>query len=168
MRKVDDHADAVHLAHHLAAEAGQAGIDRLVAAGAEQALVVVGELHEPDAELVEHLDQAQVVLDRRTVLEAEDDGGLAGGLGGEDVGGGAGGADEVAVPLETAVPIGDQLQGVAGVLPVGEGDMDGGEAAGAQLLEQGAVPVAVLQPVDDDEAVVEVADHAAHASGRSG
>ena len=52
-----DHADAVHLRDHLAAHAGDAAILRLVAAGAEQRLVVVGELHEAYAERVQDLDE---------------------------------------------------------------------------------------------------------------
>ncbi len=68
--EIDQHADTVHLLDHLAPETADAGVDLLVTASPDQALVVVGELHDAHPQLVEHLDQRQVVLDGRAVLES--------------------------------------------------------------------------------------------------
>ena len=74
MAHVDHEADAVHLGDHLAAHTGQAGVVLLVAARGQQRLVVVAELHEAQAERVEDLHEADVVLYAGRVLRAEDDG----------------------------------------------------------------------------------------------
>ena len=61
--QIAEDADAVHLGDHLVAEIGQAAVAGLVAAGADQVLRVVGHLHDADAELLEQLDVADLVLD---------------------------------------------------------------------------------------------------------
>lgn len=73
VRHVDDHADAVHLADHLAPEAGNAAVFGFVTAAGEQALVVVGELHDQQAQVAHYRDHVDIVLDGRAVLGAEED-----------------------------------------------------------------------------------------------
>jgi hypothetical protein len=146
VRHVDHQAHPVHLLDDLPAHAGDARVLRLVATGGEQALVVVAELHEAGAEVVQDLDQADVVLDGRAVLEAEDDARLALGVGAAHVIAGPDRHEPVGVELEAAVPGGDVGDGLAQVLPIADGDVHAGDAA--HLLEDPGRPVAVLKPVD--------------------
>jgi hypothetical protein len=95
MAHVDDKAHAVHLGDDLAAHAGEARILRLVAARRQQRLVVVAQLHEAQAERVQDLHQADIVLDGRGRLGAEDDGGAPLVLRAADVVAGLGVADQV-------------------------------------------------------------------------
>ena len=153
VRHVDHQPDPVHLPDRLLAEPGDARVLGLVAAGREQALVVVGELHEARAELVHDLDQADFVLDRRAVLKAEDDRGLALGLRRAHVVGGAARHDQVAMVLEPAVPLLHVLHRLAELLVIADRDVHGGDAAGAHVAEDLRRPVAVLQAVYDDAVV---------------
>ena len=104
MAHVHDHADAVHLGHHGAAHPGQARIVFLIAAGRQQGLVVVGQLHEPQAKPVQDLDKADVVLDATGVLRAEKDGGPACGAGKGNILRGKALKDQVGEAFELAVP----------------------------------------------------------------
>ncbi|MNV66990.1 hypothetical protein D3C71_1597720 [compost metagenome] len=105
VRHVDEHADAVHFGDHLAAEAADAVVLALIAAAGQQALVVVGQLHDEHPELAENLHQGNVVLDRRAVLEAEEDTHPALLVGQADVAGRAHRADQLGPCLEAAVPL---------------------------------------------------------------
>src|ERR1700756_5587071 len=73
MRHVDYQPDPVHLLDDLSPHAGDAGVGRLVAPGREEALVIVRELHEADTEHMTYLDEADIVLDRRGVLQSKKD-----------------------------------------------------------------------------------------------
>ena len=86
VRDVDQHAEPVHLAHHLAAEVGETAVAPDVARGIGPAVAVApGERHVADAEVVEVLDVLELVLDRVTSLQAHQAGDLAGGGGIPDV-----------------------------------------------------------------------------------
>ena len=77
VRHVDHQADPVHFLDHLFAEAGDARVFRLIAAGRQQALIVVGELHEAGAQLVNDFHQADVVFYGCAILKPEKDRRLA-------------------------------------------------------------------------------------------
>ncbi len=150
MRHVDEQANTVHLLDDLASHTRDAGIRRLVAAGREQALVIVGELHEPDAQPMADLDETDIVLDRRRVLHAEEDRGAVLPARTADVSRAAAVVDELRESLEPAVPafdIGDRL---AEILVIGDGGMNRGNATAPHLAKDRLGPVAVLQAVDDD------------------
>ena len=72
MGKVNDDAVAVHLGYHIRSEVGESAVVGLVATAADQVLSVVGELHNPDAELGEDCYKLDVVFEGRRVLKAED------------------------------------------------------------------------------------------------
>ena len=118
MGHVDDHAEPIHLADHLAAHAGHACVLVLPPARAEQRLVVVAELHEAQAERVQRLDEAQIGLHRGRVLGSEHDGGAARGARALDIGGRAGGEDQVLMGREAPVPFHDAIDRLAEVLVV--------------------------------------------------
>ena len=149
MREVAHDADAVHLGDDLAAEAGQPAVT-LVAAGAHQVLGVVAHLHNAHAELLEHLDVTDLVLERVGVLEAEEDAGLALRLGGADVSGGAHRHHQVAVLADQLLAGGNIVHRGLETFPHRHGAVGGGQAAFAHILEQFAVPLGDDQPVNND------------------
>ena len=150
MREVHDHAEPVHLRDRLAAHAGDAAVLGLLPAAAEQRLVVVGELQEADAELMQDFDQADIVLDRHRRLQAEEDRRAVALRSARDIGGLTARQDEVGVIAEPLVPVGDQPRRLAKALVIGHRGVDGIETAGAHLLEDLARPAAILQSVDAD------------------
>ena len=111
-------------------------------------LVVVGELHDQEAEIAHHLDHVDIVLDGRAVLGAEKDPDAPRGLGPGDIAGPAHRHDQVRMGLEAAVPLAQARQRLAGGLVVDQGGVDGVQAAFAHLLEDFPRPVGVLQAVD--------------------
>jgi hypothetical protein len=145
---VDDQADPVHLGDDLATHAGDAGVLGLVAAGRQQGLVVVAELHEARAQGVADPDQPDIVFDWRGVLEAEEDRRAPGLAGQADIRAGAALEDQVREALEPAVPLFYVQDGLAEVLVIGYGHMDRVHAALAHLAEDRLRPVGVLQVVD--------------------
>ncbi|MCY1362432.1 hypothetical protein D9M69_491470 [compost metagenome] len=149
MGEVAHDADAVHLGDDLAAEAGKPAI-ALVAAGAHQVLGVVAHLHDAHAELLEHLDVADLVLERVGVLEAVEDAGLALLLGLADVGGGAHRDHQVAVVADQLVAGGDVVHRGLEAFPHRHGAVRRGQAALAHVFEQFAIPLGDDQTVDDD------------------
>ena len=142
-------ADPVHLGDDLAAEAGQAAV-AFVAAGADQVLGVVAHLHDAHAELLEHLDIADLVLEGVGVLEAEEDAGLALLLGLADIGGAAYRDHQVAVVADQLLAGGDVVHRGLETLPYRHRAVGRGQAALAHVLEQFAVPFGDDQAVDDD------------------
>ena len=138
---------------HLAPEAADAVVFALVATAGQQALVVVGQLHDEHPELAEDFHQGDVVLDRRAVLEAEEDPHAALFMGQANVAGRAYRADQFGPGLEAAVPLAQARQGFASVLVVGDGGVHRAQATGLHLLEYLRAPVGVLQAVDHQEVV---------------
>ena len=61
--EVAEDAEPVHLGEHLAAEIGKPAVALLVAAGADEVLRVVGQLHDAHAQLVEQREMVEPVLD---------------------------------------------------------------------------------------------------------
>ncbi len=77
VRHIDDHADAVHFLDHHTAKPRDTAVGRLIATCRKQALVVIRQLHGAHAEIAEHLDETDIVLDRRTVLQSVENRDLA-------------------------------------------------------------------------------------------
>ena len=86
--QVDGDAVALHLADHHPAELAEAAVVPLEAAVAEQVLLVVGELADPQAELLPEQQDRRVGADEVRVLRQQDVRQLALGLGAADGGGG--------------------------------------------------------------------------------
>ena len=148
MAHIDDKSDTVHLGNNSAAHAGQASVIFLIAACRQKRLVVVGQLHEPCAERVTDLDKADVVLDRRRVLETEKDGGASLAAGAAYILTGTALENQLGKPFKPAVPrlnIGDSL---TEILVIGDGDMHRIDAALTHLPEDLFRPVAILKTVD--------------------
>ena len=128
MRQVDQHAEPVHLPHHLAPHAGEAGILRLRPAAAEQRLVVVGELHDADAEIVQHLRRG-----RDRPRSATGSAGRAGWRCGRRRRRGrcrrrcAAGRDQVGMVAKAPVPGDDVVDDGAERQMIGDGGVDGAE-----------------------------------------
>ncbi|MCY1411860.1 hypothetical protein D9M71_272550 [compost metagenome] len=147
-------ADAVHLGDDLATEAGQAAVT-LVAAGAHQVLRVVAHLHDAHAQLLEHLDVADLVFERVGVLEAVEDAGLALLLGLADVSGGAHRDHQIAVLADQLVAGGDVVHRGLEPFPHRHGAVGGGQAALAHVFEEFTVPFGDDQTVNDDAVCVQ-------------
>ncbi len=84
VRAVDHHADAVHLADHLAAEIGEADV-LVVTAAAREIVAIVGEQHLAHAETIIEIDHADIAVERVHAFEIEGDRELALAPGAEDV-----------------------------------------------------------------------------------
>ena len=78
VRQVDEHAEALHLRHDLAAEVRQAAAVRLVGRGVGPAdVVVVRQRHVADAKGVQRAEHAERAVDAVAALRAEQGGDLA-------------------------------------------------------------------------------------------
>ena len=64
MRHVDHHANAVHLFDDLLAKASESAVFVLVTATGEETLVVIGELHDHEAEATHDLNQSNLIFYR--------------------------------------------------------------------------------------------------------
>ena len=132
----------------LPAHPGHARVDALHPAGAEQRLVVVGQLHEADAEFMQDLDQAEIVLDRHRRLQAEKYRRTAALLGEIEIVGGAPQQNEIAVIAEARIPVDKIAHRIAEAVVIAQRRVDGRHAGLAHLKKDLARPVAELQPVD--------------------
>ena len=97
---------------------------------------------------MQHLDQADVVLDAGRILRAEEDRGAPGVAGAAHIGGCPPLKDQVGEQLEPSVPAFDHLHRLAEGLVIGDGDMHRIHATGAHLAKDLFRPVGVLQAVD--------------------
>ena len=150
VRHVDRKADPVHLVHRLATHAGQARILALIAAGREQRLIVVGELHESQAQRVENLGEPDVILDAGRVLSPEKDCSPPLACGAVHVGAGTSLEDQFGKSLEVPIPACDIGRGLAEALMIADGRMNGGDAPLAHVAEDRFRPVAILEAIDDE------------------
>lgn len=149
MGQVAHDANAVHLGNDLATETREAAIT-LVATGTDQVLGVVAHLHDADAELLEHLDIADLVFKRVSILEAEEDAGLALFLGATDVGSGAHRHHQVAVFADQLLAGGNIVHGRLKAFPHRHRAVGCRQTALAHVFEQLAVPFGNDQTVDND------------------
>jgi hypothetical protein len=156
VREVAQDAHAIHLGDYLVAEIRKSAVAGLVAAGADEVLRVVGDLHDADAEVLEHLQVAELVLDAGQVLPAERDAGLAFALGARDVGGGVHLGDEIGMLAEPVLPAHHVCHRVAEAFPDRAGAVRPGEPAAAHVLEHLAAEVGDDQAVENGEVAVQL------------
>ncbi|CAI8372945.1 MAG: Uncharacterised protein [Halieaceae bacterium] len=149
MRHIHHHADPVHLADHLLPKTSEPTVLFLITTTGEQALIVVGELHDHQAEPTHHLHQTDLVFDRRAVLRTENNADAPFCLGAVNISRLIHGPDQIRVSLEALVPFPKTRQGLAGILVVGNRNVDCIETALVHLLEDLARPRRVLQAIDD-------------------
>jgi hypothetical protein len=97
MSQIAQNPDTVHLGHHFMPKSAKPGIAALVATGARKVLGIVGDLHDPHSEVLKERDIANLILERRGILKAEDDAGFSFRFGAADVGGGAHRSDQVGI-----------------------------------------------------------------------
>ncbi len=97
---------------------------------------------------MQHLHQADIVLDHRRVLRAEEDRRAAAGLRQRHVIRREALEDQVGKALEPAVPRHDVRDRFTEGLMIGDGDMQRIDAALAQLAEDSFRPIVILQPID--------------------
>ena len=57
MRHIDPHAHPIHFLHEVVTEASQSAVVWLVTAGSDQVLLVVGQEHVSDTELIIKMDE---------------------------------------------------------------------------------------------------------------
>ncbi|MCY1243151.1 hypothetical protein D9M72_561550 [compost metagenome] len=100
--------------------------------------------------MLEHLDIADLVFEGVSVLEAEQDAGLALLLGFTDVGGGAHRDHQVTVLANQLLARGDVVDGGLKALPHRHGAVSRRQTALAHVFEQFTVPLGDNQPVDND------------------
>ena len=157
MRKIDHHSQTIHFFHKIHAERAQAHVLALVATGPGVVEVVVGQLHHPNTEPVEDLDQAQVVLDGRRVLKTENDTDSVLPFRGTQVRERSGRTDPLRVGLEVAVEPSDVLERLLRSFPNGDGGVNGRESSFVQVaVDCRVTPPAHIEPVDDDRASMEI------------
>src|SRR5208282_576414 len=85
MAKIDGHADFVHFLNGRDSGFAQPGIPRFEAAVPKNAAIVVGELHDPYAEVAKKINPLGVLLQKRCVLKTWKDAELAVPLGAGDI-----------------------------------------------------------------------------------
>ena len=145
VREVDQHPQAVHLAHHLRAEAGEAAVLGLVGRGVGPVAVRrVGERHVARAGGVELAQDGERVLDGVAALHADQRGHLAGAMDAHDVVGGVGHLERVGVALGQPVDDVDLLEDGSRRARSGEigGDVDRPELA-AEVARLAGAPRSV-------------------------
>jgi hypothetical protein len=126
---VHDETHPVHLLDDPASHAGDAGVLGFVAAGRQQRLVVVGELHETCTERVTDLHEIDVVFDGGAVLEPEKYRRSARLPCLVNVSRGAPRHDQIGVAREAPVPRFDIGDGLAEVLVIADRGVDSIDAA---------------------------------------
>ena len=149
MTHVHNHPHTIHLADHLLPHAGDSGILIFITSGRQQALVVVGKLHETDSETVENFHQSDVILDGRTVLAAENDGGPVLACCSLNLLGTSRGSNEIRKLFESPVPRDDVFNRFPKIFMIGDGHMHGGDSALTKLIEDLLRPIVILEGIDD-------------------
>ena len=130
VRDVDQHAEPVHLAHHLAPERRQPAVRRGVGRRVGPVVVLaVSERHVADAERIVGAQRAEAVLERLAVLHAEERGDLALLPGALDVGGAGGEEEGVRVGVDHPAGELDLLELGARRVRQSRGDEDAPELA---------------------------------------
>ncbi len=145
--EVDHDPAGVQPRHHLAPEGRQATVLRRHGAVADLVGGIIGQLDDPDAAPLEHVDPVQVRPHLGGVLEAVNHPDPAGVTGAQDVGGG-GHAEEVLRPhADDAVPGVEGLQrvvvGIVGAGDVAQGDVHRREPGGMGVTDGAIVDVGI-------------------------
>ena len=144
MGEVDGQGEILHAPDDLPAEFAEPGIARLEAAIAHAVARIVGELHHAQAARLEQVEEIELVLDGVGALEMQHDGGLAGRLGGSDLGDRAGDPDLLLARSLDLEPFADDLHGRAEILDGARRRQHGVDPAGDDI-RQTLAQVARLQ-----------------------
>ena len=150
VREVHQHPAAVHLVDDVAPEVRESAVSCFPAPASHEVLGVVRELHHPHPEIAEQLDELGPVLERGSVLPAEDDAGALLLLRPEDVGAAVYRCEKVVVVPEPALPLRDVLHRCLKALPYRAGAVRRAESARPHVLEYRPAPLGDDQPIDDD------------------
>ena len=150
MAHVDYQTDSVHLPNHLATHTRNPRVFLFIATCGQQRLIVVGQLHESNPQLVANFDPINVILDRRAVLEPKKNGGLSGSTGSQHVFGKSPRNDSVRTILKLPIPCLQILDCFTEVLVITNRHVRSVDTTLCHLIKNLWRPVAVLQAVDCD------------------
>ena len=148
MAHINHETKPVHFPDDLPAHACDTGVVFLVTAGRQQALVVVGKLHETGAELITDFHQVDVILDGGGVLESKEDSGTLTLAGRINVFGVIARHDEFRVAGEMVIPLPEVGNDFPEIFMIGDRNVHGRQTGVVHLAENFFRPVAVLQAVD--------------------
>src|SRR3954447_18414932 len=159
MRQVAKNSKPIHLSDYVMAEVGETSILGLVAASSDYVLCVVGDLDNPDAEFLEELEIADLVLNSGDVLPAENDPRLVLGVGLLDVGGGIDLRDQIGMLAEPGFPAHDVAHGFGKTFPHATGAVRRSEPSPAHVFEDRSTEIGDDQPINDDGSIVQSRRH---------
>jgi hypothetical protein len=135
--EIDEDAASIEFPDDLPPEVCEPGVSGFEAAISQEIRSHICELDDAHAEPREDLDEAEIALDRRGVLESVDDPDASLALRRFDFGHRADGPEDIGVLLQPVVECPDLLDGPTEVEPVGQGDRVVGrsDAASPHMLE---------------------------------
>lgn len=155
MAEIAQNADPIHFRDHVVTEIGQPAIAGFITARADKILGVVGHLHHTDTGVLENFDEPELVLERRDILETEDDSDFSLALGAANVFGSTGLDDQIAMSAKPPIPTSYVGHGGAKVLPTRTGTIGRRQPAPAHVLKHIRTPVGDDQAIDDNRVVME-------------
>jgi hypothetical protein len=140
MRHIDNHSDAIHLSNHLLAKSRQPTVLLLITTAGQQALIVIGELHNHQPKPAHHFYQPNFIFNGRAVLGAKNNAHTPLCFGLCEISGLVHGANEVWIALKTLIPLSQSSERFAGIFVVRNGDMNRIKPALTHLLEDFSRP----------------------------
>ena len=149
MAHIHNQSNAVHFRHHLAAHAGQAGIVILITPSRQQRLIVIGQLHKPQAQRVQNFNQSNIILDTGRVLRPKEYCRATRFTRPINIGGSAALHDQVGELFKPTVPFFDIQNGFAKGFVIRDRDMHRINATFAHLAKHFFRPICILQTIDD-------------------
>ena len=158
MAYIDGDAQLVHQAHRIPAQLAEAGVLALQVPVTHEVSVIVGGLHDADAQSVKQIQTVQIIGHRAHVLPAHDQADLPAITGRLEVGGLPNLHPPGVRSREMGQPAGDLLAGLGEIrLEMTDRDVQGIDAAFAQIA---GIAIAVIgQAVDNQGPVVRVPRH---------
>ena len=152
--QIEGDAEAVHLGNRACAKLTQAAVLGLEAPVAHEVALVVGELHDPQAEAVEEGQALELVVDGPHVLPAHDEADSARRPRPLDIGRGFDDVPWRARPADAVEQRGDTVAGLDEVgHEVADREVDGSHVAGAQAIDMAVAEED--QPVDDERVLMQ-------------
>ena len=156
VREVDRDPVRVQFAQHVQPIARQSAVGWLQAAGPDQVLVHVGQLDDPHAERVEDLDEKELVVQRRRVLQPVDDADAVLALGVQDVLRAADRPYNVRVLGQRALPVGNGADGLLEALIDRNCDVHSRDTGVAHAKESLARLYTHVDALDEDGVAVQL------------
>ena len=157
VRQIDKDSETVHLSDEILTEPAQTLVRALVAAVADKVALVVRDLDDPHAQLMEQREPVKVILYWRRVLPPEHHANLALLLRLQNVVRSARLYQRVLVGLEPVHPPSHVVHGFAEVLPDRHCGVDARHSSRVQAPEHlRAVPVANVQPIEYDRLTIDI------------